>query len=51
MHVLKEIYVKKCGKDISLWIRIVHVSSFIFLKTQCFFKNNYKIGLLKQNPC
>jgi hypothetical protein len=33
-----------------LWIRIVHVSSFILLKTQYFFKNNYKIGLLKQNP-
>jgi hypothetical protein len=30
-----------------LWIRIVHVSSFILLKTQYFFKNNYKIGLLK----
>ena len=33
-----------------LWIRIVHVSSFILLKTQFFFKNKYKIGLLKQNP-
>ena len=33
-----------------LWIRIVHVSSFISLKTQYFFKNNYKIGLLKENP-
>ena len=35
---------------IHLWIRIVLVSSFILLKTQYFFKNNYKIGLLKQNP-
>ena len=25
-----------------LWIRIVHVSSFILLKTQYFFKSNYK---------
>ena len=32
-----------------LWIRIVHVSSFILLKTQYFLKNTYKIGLLKQN--
>ena len=48
MHAVKERYVKKCGKDIC-GIRIVHVSSFILLKTQYFFKNNYKIGLLKQN--
>jgi hypothetical protein len=33
-----------------LWIRIVHVSTFILLKTQYLFKNKYKIGLLKQNP-
>jgi hypothetical protein len=49
MHVLKERYVKKCGKK-HLWITIIHVSSLILLKTQYFFKNNYKIGLLKQNP-
>jgi hypothetical protein len=51
MHVLKERYVKKCGNwKRHLWITIIHVSSFILLKAQYFFKNNYKIGLLKQNP-
>jgi hypothetical protein len=46
MDVLKERYVKKCGKEICG--SGLYVSSFILLKTQYFFKNNYKIGLLKQ---
>jgi hypothetical protein len=49
MHVLKERYVKKCEKDIC-GSELYTLSSFILLKTQYFFKNNYKIGLLKQNP-
>jgi hypothetical protein len=47
MHGLKE--VKKCGKDIcgsELYTLVVSFCS----KKQYFFKNNYKIGLLKQNP-
>jgi hypothetical protein len=46
MHVLKERYVKNGGKDICG----SELYSFILLKTQYFLKNNYKIGLLKQNP-
>ena len=49
MHVLKERYVKKCGKDICGSELRTLVVSFCS-KTQYFFKNNYKIGLLKQNP-
>jgi hypothetical protein len=44
----RKIYKEMCKRH--LWIRIVHVSSFILLKTQYSFKNNYKIGLLKQKP-
>ena len=57
MHVLKEkemwkkhLWICKEMWKKHLWITIIHVSSFILLKTQYFFKNNYKIGLLKQNP-
>jgi hypothetical protein len=57
MHVLKERYVKKCGKDIcgsELYTLVVsfctHTIFFQKTITQYFFKNNYKIGLLKQNP-
>jgi hypothetical protein len=49
MHVFKERYVKKCGKDIcgsELYTLVVSFCS----KHIIFFKNNYKIGLLKQNP-
>jgi hypothetical protein len=45
MHVLKERYVKKCVKDI-YGSELYTFSSFILLKTQYIFKNNYKIGLL-----
>jgi hypothetical protein len=50
MHVLKERYACKEMCKRHLWIRFLHVNSFILLKTQYFFKNKYKIGLLKQNP-
>jgi hypothetical protein len=49
MHVFKERYVKKFGKDIcgsELYTLVVSFCS----NNNIFFKNNYKIGLLKQNP-
>ena len=52
MHVLKERYVKKCAKDIcgsEFYTLVVSGISLYFL-TQYFFKNNYKIGILKENP-
>jgi spore cortex formation protein SpoVR/YcgB (stage V sporulation) len=49
MHVLKEKYIKKCGKDIcgsELYAIVVSFCS----KHNIFFKNNYEIGLLNENP-
>ena len=48
MHVLKERYVKKCAKD-SCGSEL-HTLVVSFCSKQYLFKNNYKIGLLKQNP-
>jgi hypothetical protein len=46
MQVLKERYVKKCAKDICGSELYTLVASFCS-KHNIFFKNNYKIGLLK----